>query len=435
MNSQTTINRRGFTKQTIALSGALAAPALSAIGANETIDLGFIGLGGRGRGHVRQFVEFDDVNIVSLCDIDEGNIKQCQQRLKRPVHSSQHFEDVIANPDVDAVVISTTDHWHAIPAILAMQAGKDVYVEKPLAHTVEEQQRMIEAVNQTGRVLQVGLQQRSSKQFQQAVEWVKSGQIGKVTSAECINMWDVDAYLNKPPFQPIYQDDEETPPAIDYDKFLGPAPKKPFNRSRYHNSFYYHTDYAGGMLTGWGVHLFDIVAWAMGHEMKSVTSIGGVYYYDDMRSTPDTADCLFDCPGYTFKYSMRHANGFPHDPELSGIDHGIYFYGSKGTVLVNRRHAKLYPENDRANPVVVPAQGGDFEHKQNFLDCIRSRETPVADVYVGHYANLPGLLGLISLQVGRQIRWDSKNETIIGDRQASRLLKKKYRKPYVLPKL
>lgn len=434
MESQSTINRRGFTKQTLALSSALAAgPSLSALGANEKIGLGFIGLGGRGQHHFRQFLEFSDVNIVSLCDVDQENINACKERLGGAVHTTQHFEDVLNNPDVDAVVISTSDHWHAIPAILAMQAGKDVYVEKPLGHTVEEQQRMIEAVKKTGRVLQVGLQQRSAKQFQQAVEWVKSGEVGAVTSVECINMWNVDSYLNQPPLQPEIQDDEETPPTVDYERFLGPAPKHRFNRSRFRGSFYFHTDYAGGMLTGWGVHLFDIVAWAMGHEMNSVTAIGGVYYFNDMRDTPDTADCLFDCPGYTFKYSMRHANGFPHDPELSGIDHGVYFYGSKGTVLVNRRHAKLYPENDRANPIVVPAQDGDIEHKQNFLACVRSRKTPVADVYVGHYANLPGLLSLISYRLGRQIRWDSANEKIIGDREASRMLKKNYRKPYVLP--
>lgn len=434
MDSQSTINRRGFTKNTLAISGAIAAaPSLTALGANDKIRLGFIGLGGRGQHHFRQFLDFKDVEIVSLCDVDQENTDACKERLGKPAQVTQHFEDVLDNPDVDAVVIATTDHWHAIPAILAMKAGKDVYCEKPMGHSVEEQQRMIEAVKKTGRIMQIGLQQRSSKQFQQAVEWVKSGEIGKVTGAECINMWNVDGYLNKPPFQPIIQDDEAAPPTVDYERFLGPAPKLKFNRSRFRNSFYFHNDYAGGMLTGWGVHLFDIVVWALGHEMNSITTIGGKFYFEDMRDTPDTADCLFECPGYNFKYSLRHANGFPHDPELSGIDHGIYFYGSKATILVNRQHAKLYPENDRKNPIIIPAEGGDIEHKQNFLDCVRSRKKPAADVYVGHYANLPGLLGIISYRLGRQIRWNPERETIINDREASSLLKKKYRKPYALP--
>ncbi|MBZ0255423.1 Gfo/Idh/MocA family oxidoreductase, partial [bacterium] len=155
MDSQSTINRRGFTKNTLAVSGALAAaPSLTALGANDKIRLGFIGLGGRGQHHFRQFLDFKDVDIVSLCDVDQDNTDACKERLGKPVQVTQHFEDVLDNPDVDAVVIATTDHWHAIPAILAMQAGKDVYCEKPMGHSVEEQQRMIEAVKKTGRVMQ-----------------------------------------------------------------------------------------------------------------------------------------------------------------------------------------------------------------------------------------------------------------------------------------
>lgn len=431
--SESTLNRRRFTQGLSA--AAMAAPALNTLGANDRIRLGFIGTGGRGQHHLRQFAEFDDVAVVSLCDIDQGNLDRAKRYAESDAQITQRFEDVIENNKVDAVVISTPDHWHAIPAILAMQAGKDVYLEKPMAHTVEEQQRLIEAVKKTGRVLQVGQQQRSSKQFQQAVEWVRSGEIGRVTAAHCINIWGVNDYINTPPQEPRVQPDEATPEGIDYERWLGPADSRDFNRSRFHQSFYFNDDFAGGMLTGWGVHLFDIVVWALGHKMRSVTANGGIYYFNDLRNTPDTAECLFDCPGYTFSYSMRHANGFPYDVELSGIDHGIYFFGSKATILVNRRYAKLYPENDRANPVVIPAEGGDIEHKRNFLDCMRSRETPIADVYAGHYANLPGLLAQISLKVGRQIMWDAEKETIPGDSEAGKHLKKTYRKPYTLPKI
>lgn len=433
----TGINRRTFSKGAVQLAAAAAAPSLTALGANDKLRLGFIGLGGRGQYHLGQFLnEFkNEVEVVAICDVDENNLNRCRERIGKPVQSTQDFQKVIGNKDVDAVVIATPDHWHAIPAILAMQAGKDVYCEKPMGHSVEEQQRMIAAVKKYKRVMQIGLQQRSSRQFQQAVEWVRSGEIGKVTAAECINMWGVDAYLNKPPFLPEIRADEKTPEGVDYNEFLGPAPKLPYNRSRYQNSFYYHNDYAGGMMSGWGVHLFDIVVWALGHEMKSVTTIGGKYYFDDMRDTPDTAACLFDCSGYTFQYTVRHANGFPYELELDGIDHGIYFFGSKATVLVNRSYAKLYPENDRKNPVLVPAEGGDIEHKRNFLDCVRSREQPVADVYVGHYANLPGLLAIISGRVGRQIVWDSEKEVIVNDAEASRFLKKEYREPFVLPEV
>lgn len=429
------LTRRDFTKWTAAAL-AVAGPSINTLGANDKIQLGFIGQGGRGTFHLRQFMGMDGVEVTALCDPYKPSVEKNAELVGHPVLQTQDFRQVLDSRDVDAVVIASPDHWHALQAIHACQAGKDVYVEKPMSHTVEEGLRLIEAVDKYKRVVQVGQQQRSSEQFKHAVEMVRQGEIGPVSAAHCINIWPVDGYLSPKGKHGIgIQPDSEPPEGLDYDLWLGPAPKRPYNPNRFLVNFYFFLDYSGGMLTAWGVHLFDIVMWAMGPELRSALCAGGKYVHDDERDTPDTAEAVWDTPGYTFTYSMRHGNGFPCEPDEDGIDHGIYFYGEQSTILVNRRHLKVYPEKDRKNPIIIPAKGGDEEHKQNFLDCVRSRKDPVCTVRQGHEANLPGLLALISWRVGREIKWDHDKQKIIGDREASRLLTKKYRKPWTLPRI
>ncbi len=432
------INRRQFSKQSAMLSAAAvysAVPSMKAAGANEKINLGFIGLGGRGSFHLRQLQDFEDVNIVSLSDAYRPHIEQNAERLGHSVQKTQDFREVLENKEVDAVVISSTDHWHALQAIMACQAGKDVYVEKPMCHTIEEGKRLMEAADYYNRVVTVGQQQRSMDQFQRAVEMVRRGKLGKITSAYCINVWPITGYLSGGPEGIGHKEDEPVPEGLDYDIWLGPAPKRPFNPNRFLRNFYFFLDYSGGMIIAWGVHLFDIVMWAMGAEMNSVATIGGKYAHEDMRDTPDTAEVLFDTPNYTFSYTLRHGNGFPCDPEEAGIDHGVYFYGDQGTVLVNRRHAKFYPEPDLEEVETIPSGGGDVPHKRNFLDCVRSREETACTPVEGYEANLPGLLALISWRVGREIQWDGSKGEIVGDEEARNLQSREYRDPWQLPKI
>ncbi len=441
MQESSKITRRQFTKRTAGYTAlATSAPALHVLGANDKIRLGFIGLGGRGSFHLRQILEhpkdkFSDVEVVALCDAYLKHLEKNAERVDHKVQKTQDFRHILDNKDVDAVFIATPDHWHALQAILACQAGKDVYVEKPMSRTIEEGQRLIEAVDHYNRVVAVGQQQRSMDQFQEAVRMVKDGEIGRVTSAECINVWPIDGYLSGGPEGIGHPENSEPPEGLDYEMWLGPAPKRPFNPNRFLVNFYFFLDYSGGMLTAWGVHLFDIVMWAMGPEMSGVTAYGGKYAHGDARDTPDTAEVLFDTPGYTFRYTLRHGNGFPNDPEESGIDHGIYFYGDKATILVNRKYLKIYPEKDRKNPQIVKSGGGDMEHKRNFFDCIHGRMNPICNVRHGHEANLPGLLGLIAWQVGREIKWDPLKETIVGDSRARRMMSRQYRRPWKLPKI
>ena len=232
--------------------------------------------------------------------------------------------------------------------------------------------------------------------------------------------------------------DSDPPVGVDYDRWLGPAPKRPFNRARWHFSFYFHWDYSGGMMSAWGVHLFDVVMWTMGTNIKSVSTVGGIYVLKDARDTPDTAQAVFDCGDYVMTYSLRHANGWRlHD----NMDHGIEFIGTKGVMQINRNGYHLFHEADRATrkPYYSEKRAGKdwgnslIEHKKNFFDCIRSRKQTNADALAGHRSAIPGHLANISYRLGRSIQWDPKNETIPNDPKAAKLLTKNYRPPYTLP--
>jgi predicted dehydrogenase len=223
--------------------------------------------------------------------------------------------------------------------------------------------------------------------------------------------------------------DGDPPPGVDYDMWLGPAPKRRFNPARFHFGFYFFWDYSGGMISAWGVHLFDVVAWALGHEILSVNTTGGKLVHDDLRETPDTADVAFECPGYTLAYTMRHGNGFPYYGEL---DHGIDFHGTTGTLRINRLHFTVFREGEDKPALRVEQSGMEVPHKQNWIDCLRTRAKPNSDAEDGHRSSIYGHLANISHRVGRKVRWDSRAETIASDPEASALLRREYRAPWVL---
>ncbi|MBM3878476.1 MAG: Gfo/Idh/MocA family oxidoreductase [Verrucomicrobia bacterium] len=425
------MTRRHFVTQTgcaaaagVALSGF---PALNVRGAGEKIALGFIGVGGRGSYHLREFAEMNDVHIVAASDPDQRKLDRVKAAFPQ-VQLYQDFRRVLERRDLDAVVISTPDHWHAIPAILACQAGKDVYVEKPLGHNIREGRAMVQAARRYERVVQLGTQQRSGPHWIEAVDLIRSGGLGQVSLVRAWNCWDLrsmHADMGKPADQPA-------PDGLDYDLWLGPAPLRPFNPRHFDFYFYYFWDYSGGMLSAWGVHLFDIVTWAMGPAIQSVTTTGGKFVFPDARETPDSAAVLFECPNYVWTYEVRHGNG---NPPWGGMDHGLEFYGTQASLWINRNGYTLCPENDRAHPKQVPSQGMEIQHKRNFLDCVRSRQRPNSDVELGHLGSIPGHLGNIAYRVGRRIAWDGTLETIPNDAEAQALLGRTYRAPWTLPRV
>lgn len=436
MKSQSNrINRRQFLEGTLAGMAAVSAaraqaPGSGTLGANERIRLGCIGVGGQGGYHLSHWAKMQDVRIAAVCDVDQSRLENAAKAAGSSPEMVKDFRRVLERKDIDAVCIATPDHWHTILAIRACEAGKPVYVEKPISHNVREGRAVAEAARKAGVPVLHGTQQRSGSHWVNAVKRIKEGDIGKVTMVHAWNAWDLRQMygsLGTPP------DADSPPPGVDYDMWLGPAPARKFNPKRFHGTFYFFWDYSGGMISGWAVHLFDIVMWAMGYGFRSVSTIGGKFAHDDMRETPDTATAVFECPGYDLHYTMRHGNGWsPHGV----MDHGIEFFGSEGTLQIDRMGFQIYDEENRnqRKPRYTEKDTVDdsFEHKRHFLDCVRGKAKPKCDAEEGHKASVYCHLANIAWRIGRRIQWDAAKETIANDAEAEKLLSRAYRDPWHL---
>lgn len=401
--------------------------------AGEKIRLAFIGVGGRGRNLLQRFMENPEIEVKVLCDVKKDAIAEAQKLAGTTVPTSDDYQAVLKQSDVDAVVVATPDHWHAIITVEACQAGKDVYVEKPLCLCVEEGRRMVQAARKHGRIVQMGTQQLSGEHYHEARRRVQAGDLGKVTMVRVWNFRNVFPGRGHPA-------DTDPPPTINWDRWLGPRPVVPYNAVKASGSFRNFWEYAGGILTDWGVHHFNSILDIMGYDAPtSVSAAGGRYVIDDLTTVPDTLSVLYQFPKWTMEYSSREANGkAPY-----GSEYGIEFCGVQATMYLDRKGFFIFPEKDRNNPQTVGSPGGDnwlpagldTAHIANFVECVRTRKLPASDVENGHKATTLAHLGNISVRVGRQVRWDAENERIIGDREADALLRRSYRKPYVLPEV
>ncbi|MBN1491197.1 MAG: Gfo/Idh/MocA family oxidoreductase [Phycisphaerae bacterium] len=435
------------------LSASQFASSARAAGANEKILVGLIGCGGMGNANKNDFMRADDVELIAVCDVDQGRMEKSAADIEKKYgRKAQMFKDyrkLLDMKELDAVIVGTPDHWHAICMIAACAAGKDVYVEKPCSHNVKEGRAMVSAARKFNRVTQVGTQQRSGKHFQEAVEFIQSGKLGKVTMTRT---W---TYGNEAPDGMGKAEDGAAPPGVDYDMWLGPAPKRLFNKNRFHHSFRWYFDYAAGMVGDWNVHLQDIVHWAMkSPHPTSVSSAGDIYCLTDDRDTPDTMQTLYEFPDFVHCYTMRKASGPPW--WLEG-GYGIEFSGTNGTLFVNRNSWKVIPDPaDQQDKNSAPrcekierVQGsyGDdaywdqhWPHVQNFLACVKSRQRPICDIEVNHETATACHLSNVSLRIKRKIYWDHKQELCFRDRElktpdeeANALLTREYRKGYELP--
>ena len=432
-----TLTRRSFLQQSGTLAalpvlGGLVVPASSRAAASEKIRVGLIGCGGMGKGDLSTFFLNPEVECPVVCDPDDHQLAGAasmveEKRGKRP-ETVKDFRRVVERADVDAVIVATPDHWHALPTVLACQAGKDVYVEKPLALTIAEGRAMIEAAKRHGRVCQMGAQRLSSPTYREATDFVRSGQLGKVG---LVRAW---AYLDW--IRPIGNPPDATPPAqLDYDLWLGPAPKRPYNPNRCHFNFRWFWDYAGGLMTDWGVHLIQVLLWGMGSEPpKAVLSSGGKYVLEDNSETPDTQMTVYDFPTYTLVWEHKVGIGLG----LYNRPWGMAFVGTEGTLIINDTGWEILrePSKDALEPKKYPG-GPDPRpaHVRNFLDCIKSRQAPVENLDVGHHVSTVAHLGNIALRTGRRIVWDPAGESVVGDADANQLVTVPYRAPWKLPYL
>jgi predicted dehydrogenase len=451
------VSRRGFleTAGMSATAAALASTpkqARAIQGANDRPRLALIGAGSRGNQLLDTFLGRDpqDFEFVAVADVDDHHADETADKIakkakggKKP-ETMRDYRKILDNKDVDAVVVATPDHWHAHPAIEACKAGKDVYVEKPVAHNVAEGQAMLKAARKYNRVMAVGTQQRSSHHFQHAVEAVRSGQIGKVFWVQTWN------FENISPVGMSDEPDSNAPDYVDYDRWLGPAPQKPFNKNRFHLLFRWFFDYAGGMMSDWGVHLNDIVLWALDQKApRFVSTSGGILTTKDNRDTPDTLQVVYDFPGCTLTYSMRKGNGL----QLNGHSYGILFCGTDGSLLLDREGYDIIPDKviepygfklvygERPlRKITLEAKhekgdDGQGPHITNFLECLKTRARPTCDIEIAHKSTNTCHLGNIAYMVGRKLQWDDSTETFVNDSEANALLTRRYRKGFELPEV
>lgn len=415
---------RRLAKQAMALGLAWPPLAGSAraqrrLSPNERITLGFIGLGGMGRGHLGGFLGNPQVQVLAVCDVYEPNRLQAKEMVDRRYGNSDckaynDFRELLDRDDIDAVVIATPDHWHTLISIYACQTGKDVYCEKPLTLTVEEGKALVQAVRRYGRVFQVGSQQRSDGLFRFACELVRSGKIGKVHT-----VW---VFLPNAPSSG-WEPDSDPPPGLDWDLYLGPAPKVPFNRLRFLGSFRWFWDYSGGMMTDWGAHHFDIAQWGLGMDGSGPRAVEG-------EGVPP-ADGLFE----TFtRFEVRYQ--YPNGVTVIGTnpERGVRFEGTDGWVQVWRGGMDAEPKSllqETLGPEDVHLYVSPGHH-QDWLNCIRTRQRPICDVEIGHRSVTVCHIGNIAMRLGRRLEWDPVKEQFVNDEEANRWLWRPYRAPWQL---
>lgn len=432
-------NRRRFIKNSALATAAVSAfPTIMNACASpaETVKVGLIGCRSMGFSDLRSFLkEGNQVECVALCDVDskvlESRASDVEKMTeKRPVIYSD-FRELLDNPDVDAVIIGTPDHWHAHMMIMALEAGKHVYVEKPMGHSIEECNVMVSAAaKHPDLVVQVGMWQRSSKHWFEASDIVKSGQLGDV---HLVKAWIYKGYDEPYPYMP----DSEAPAHVDYDMWLGPAPQRPFNPNRFHYNFRWWWDYAGGAMTDWGVHLLDFAMYAMDAGMpQKISPGGGIFYHKEgTLETPDIQQAIYGYPEHAMVWECGLNPGIgPY-----GKGHGVAFVGQKGTLVVDRGGYELMPDrsNEKKGPFFESQTQKNYgdgldEHVQNFLECIRKGGTPNASAEVGAKTAIVSEMGNIAYRAGRIIHWDDQQQKFLEE-EANQMARLNYNSNWKLP--
>lgn len=447
------MKRRKFIYQSSALglgSLAIGNPLLQAaskrISPNDKLQIGVIGCNGMGWSNTNSLLKMKDVDLIGICDIDQRVIKQKLQAYGKLRDNAPKtygdYRELLADPSIDAVVIGTPDHWHCMPMVEAVQAGKHVYVEKPIANTIEECRLMVAAQEKTGKVVQVGQWQRSGPHYRQAIDIVRSGVLGQI---RLVKVWAYQAWMKPVPVLA----DGNAPEGVDYDFWLGPAEKRAFNQNRFHFNFRWFWDYAGGLMTDWGVHEIDIALFAMeALAPESVMAMGGkLAYPDDASETPDTLQTVFKYKDFSMLW--EHATGIDGGPY--GRSEGIAFIGNNGTLVVNRQGFEVIAEKEpwnsknrgklkmeKIDKVKKPANVNYLDlHTQNFVAAIKANDpgmlnTPISS---GSVAAINAQMGNIAYKTGDRVFWDAEQGNFGDNDAANALIKATYHNGWKLPNI
>lgn len=452
------VTRRDFIKKTAGAAAALGAGTAGAtdlsgpdpiwkklkapttraggVAPSGQIIVGLVGCGSRGANVLMdEFMKFPEVRVGALCDPDSNRVNQVAAQIEKKQGTRpavfNDYRRLLEMKDLNVAHVATPDHWHCLPACHACEVGLDVYVEKPIGHSIVEGRAMVNAARKYGRVVQVGTQQRSAKHFREAVEFVWSGQLGQIS---LVRTWNNDYEMPNG----LGPGTSEIPAGVDYNMWTGPAPWQAFNSNRFHYQWRWFFDYAGGMLCDWGIHLIDIAQWGMKATAPTfISATGAKYAIPDNRDTPDTVEAVFQFPGTEVApkgFMMTYSNSKACAQGTRARGYGIEFHGVNGSLFVDRGGWEVLPvERDKKPLIEKQKHGGGTPtrgHVKNFLDCIKSRELPISDIEIGHRSTSTPQLANIALRSGVRLHWDADNEVVLNSREANRFLGRKYRAPW-----
>jgi predicted dehydrogenase len=435
-------DRRNFIKTSamatagVSLVAGMPMAMNSCKGANDKLVCGLIGANGMGFADLQAFLKQKNTECAAICDVDshvlEKRIADTEKIQGTKPKGFSDFRKLLEEPGIDVIIIGTPDHWHCLPFVYAAQEGKYIYCEKPISNTIEEINIMEKAANKYGTIAQIGQWQRSDKHWKDAVEFVYSGELGKIRT---VRTWSYQGWMKSIPVKP----DGPVPQGVDYDMWLGPAKARPFNQNRFHFNFRWFWDYAGGLMTDWGVHIIDYGLFGMKAKApKSVMAMGGKFAYpDDACETPDSMQALYEFDDYTMLWD--HGTGI--DGGYYGRNHGVGFVGNNGTLVVDRQGWEVIPEGGK-NPKMerVELQLGDGQglvnHMANFIDCIKDNDRNTnCNIEIACNTARVCHLGNVALKTGERLYWDAENSQFIGNESANEYLKAHYRAPWELPKI
>ncbi|MEY3435719.1 MAG: hypothetical protein RL335_175 [Bacteroidota bacterium] len=403
------------------------------ISANDRIGVGVIGLNGMGWSNISAMLKANpETHCVAICDVDQNVLDKRAQELEKnfSMKPAQYgdYQKLLSDKNVDVVIIGTPDHWHCLQAVEACQAGKDVYVEKPIANSIAEVRTMVSAQEKYNRVVQVGQWQRSHAHFQSALDVIRSGDLGKI---RMVKTWAYMGWMKNIPIKA----DSTAPAGVNYDMWLGPARKRPFNPNRFHFNFRWFWDYAGGLMTDWGVHLVDYALLGLNaKDPKTIMASGGkMAYPDDAAETPDTLATVYDFGDFIMLW--EHAQAI--DAGNYGRTHGIAYIGNNGTLVLDRGGWEIIPEGKNMEAVKVKkSDDGLANNTRNFIEVVKSRDFSKLNAPLQAGATVATIcqMGNIAYKTGKKLIWD-KQKQLFTDSEANKLITPVYHNKYTLPKM
>ena len=437
------MNRKKFIQQSAMITGAgFVLPGFTTLhkgstlmGANDTIRIGAIGINGMGWSDTKALLKVPGVQLSAICDVDQNVLdkrKSEMSELNVKVKTYTDYRKLLEDKDIDAVVIGSPDHWHALMMIHASEAGKHVYCEKPIGNSIGECRAMVAAQEHYRNVVQVGQWQRSQQHFQDAVHYISTGALGPIRT---VKVWCYQGWMRP---EPIVSD-SAPPQGVDYKSWLGPAPLKPFNASSFHFHFRWFWDYAGGLMTDWGVHLLDYALLGMQASLpKSIVGLGGKFAYPNLaEETPDTLTTLYEFD----KFNMVWDSAMGIDNGSYGRDHGIAFIGNNATLILSRGGWEVIEErrseNKVAKPLVKPSDNGLDKHALNFIEAIRANDPSIVNCSIQQGAHVATVaqMGNISYRSGGKLYLDETKNEFTDSKINSEYLSNTYHNGYILPKI